>query len=472
MDPAPAPVVSFQWGALMMVMVITLFAGLVVGFVFLDMNKKHILENWVQYRCNPAIMPFASFLGKDTVSNFEYCIMNSQTSYIGFLLEPIYYLFGEVTTLLGDLTSSVDSIRSMITSIRGGFLGITGMVFGKMAGTTSEVVILFTRMRDILGRMMGSMTALMYGVNSATTVGQSMMNGPVGQVINFFCFDPATPIRLSDASVVPISSIAIGNVLEDGSVVTSTMVFDGSGAEMYDVSGVVVSGTHLLLDPMHDIWRPVASCGSVARPLGPRPPRKNIVCLNTDTHRIPVSGFTFRDFEEVSDSETVRLIHEVISAELNKGAFVPAALSCSYDTGLPGGAYVILADGGISALHSLQVGTVLKDGAVVTGVLQHDASDMDWVAQRRELAREPPRANDILLGDTLVLDPAGSGRWMRAKYLPGARSVPGPARAFHLCTSTGFFHLRDGLRVRDDQESYDPVTNEIRDALVAQSLKK
>ena len=46
---------------------------------FLIVGFNNIKNNWVQYRCNPMIIPFASFFGHDTADNFAQCVAQLQT---------------------------------------------------------------------------------------------------------------------------------------------------------------------------------------------------------------------------------------------------------------------------------------------------------------------------------------------------------------------------------------------------------
>jgi hypothetical protein len=54
---------------------------------------SNIKENWPLYRCNPIYMPLAD----DVNSNFIYCIQNMQTSYMGYLLQPLTFLTNSPT---------------------------------------------------------------------------------------------------------------------------------------------------------------------------------------------------------------------------------------------------------------------------------------------------------------------------------------------------------------------------------------
>ena len=44
-----------------------------------------IKKNWAKYRCNPLYMPLSDDIEKD----FVYCVQNTQTSFMGYLLQQL-----------------------------------------------------------------------------------------------------------------------------------------------------------------------------------------------------------------------------------------------------------------------------------------------------------------------------------------------------------------------------------------------
>ena len=73
------------------VILIFLVFGMLFAINILSVGIANIKKNWPLYRCNPTIMPFASFFGHDPKTNFTYCIQNMQSAYMGNILQPINY---------------------------------------------------------------------------------------------------------------------------------------------------------------------------------------------------------------------------------------------------------------------------------------------------------------------------------------------------------------------------------------------
>ena len=53
--------------------IIFLFIILIISSI-LALGLENMKENWDKYRCNPMAMPFAGYLGQDTMDNFVFCI--------------------------------------------------------------------------------------------------------------------------------------------------------------------------------------------------------------------------------------------------------------------------------------------------------------------------------------------------------------------------------------------------------------
>lgn len=55
-------------------LLIVVIFGLLFFSSILTNGLQDIKDNWPKYRCSPTYMPFASYLGYDTMENFSYCV--------------------------------------------------------------------------------------------------------------------------------------------------------------------------------------------------------------------------------------------------------------------------------------------------------------------------------------------------------------------------------------------------------------
>lgn len=162
---------------------VTVIAVLSSIYMFGLSQLSTIKKNWMQYRCNPIYMPLAGMVGDDIVSNFTKCTMKGFHDYAGFIMDPLMAEFSVVNDTLSEVTTTMTSMRSMFSGVRGGFLGIIGMVFGKIQNVMSQTQYTIIRMRTLMARIIGVLYSFIYIFYAGMQSGQSLVAGPVGQVM-------------------------------------------------------------------------------------------------------------------------------------------------------------------------------------------------------------------------------------------------------------------------------------------------
>lgn len=288
---------------LVIFVVATLTAMLAVCYTMILARVDEIKENWVQYRCNPMYMPFASFVGVDTAGNFMRCTTKSFQDYAGFILDPINQLFGTFLGMFSSIADSLNSMRSMFNGIRTAFLGIVTMIFGKLANTMASMQYLMIRIRTVFLRVSGVMFSMMNIMNTGISSGKSVINGPIGKTISFLCFAPETRVLLNDGRMKEMSAVSIGDVLKGGHTVTATYVLIGNDSQLFHLGDVLVTGSHRLASGLR-----VDECPDSILTMSKS---SLLYCLDTDTGILPLAnGMEFLDFEFDSPQnpfEAVRL---------------------------------------------------------------------------------------------------------------------------------------------------------------------
>jgi|688.fasta_scaffold00948_43 hypothetical protein len=274
---------------LIVVAVATFVALLAVCYTFILSSLDEIKKNWVQYRCNPVYMPFASLVGVDTAGNFMRCTTRSFQDYAGFIFDPINRLFSTFLEMFSSIADSLNSMRAMFNGIRTAFLGIVTMIFGKLANTIASMQYLMIRIRTVFLRVSAVMYSMLNIMNTGISSGKSVLNGPIGKTISFLCFAPETRIKMADGTVLGISDVEIGDVMEGGDTVTGLYVVTGNDVQLFRMRDVLVSGSHRLEDGIRVDEHPDAIFTSEKRNI--------LMCLDTDTGFMTVGGQKFRDFE-------------------------------------------------------------------------------------------------------------------------------------------------------------------------------
>jgi hypothetical protein len=178
-----------------------------------------------------------------------------QTNYMGNILQPINYNTTSLTNLAENFTEEINSIRKMFSQTRTFMGDIVENVFGVLLNMTIEYQKIFISLKDVMGKTIGIMTTLLFVLDGSFKSIQSLWNGPNGEIIKSVghCFHPNTKIKLLNGNFVNIHQIELGDILENGSKVISTMKLIKNNTdvfyEIYDrkyKQKIYVTGTHMV----------------------------------------------------------------------------------------------------------------------------------------------------------------------------------------------------------------------------------
>jgi hypothetical protein len=198
-------------------------------------------------------------LSDDMTSDFTYCIQNITSSFMGYLLQPLTFITSTLATLGGKFTDQINSIRQMFDKIRTFVSSIIQSIFGVFLNIIIEFQKIIMGMKDLIGKTIGILVTLMYVMDGSLKTMNSAWNGPSGQLVRALgkCFYPETKIKLKNGNIVTIKDINLGDVLENGSVVYSTMKIDNKNnkEDLYCIKekgvngeNIHVTGSHLVFD--------------------------------------------------------------------------------------------------------------------------------------------------------------------------------------------------------------------------------
>ena len=234
---------------------INLAFALYIAGVFYFSQLADIKANWPLYRCNPMYMPLAD----DMESNFVYCIQNMQTNMMGYLLQPITFLTSSMSNIMGGFLDDINMVRAMFDKIRTFIASIIQSVFGVFLNLIIEFQKITISIKDLIGKCIGILVTLIYVMDGSIKTMNSAWKGPTGQLVRALgkCFHPNTKIKLQNGKIVAMKDINLGDVLENGSIVESTMkicnklkpvplyIIKDSGINNEDI---YVTGSHLVFD--------------------------------------------------------------------------------------------------------------------------------------------------------------------------------------------------------------------------------
>lgn len=276
------------------------FIGQIIAMVYFR-AADDVKNNWPVYRCNPPYWVFS----EDISTDFNYCVQNTQTNTMGYLLQPINYLISNLTSVSGSLGDSLNNMRKMIANIRSFTTSIIKNIFGVFSNLIIEFQKILIAIKDMVGKIIGIVMVIMYVMDGSIKTMHSMWNGPPGDLVRSIgsCFHPDTKIKAKNGEIYAMKDLPLGIELEDGGKVFSVLKVDNPNKELLykinngiDDEPVYVTGEHFILDPETNKFIQVKNYKEAEWQTEVY--SNWFSCIITSNRRIPISKHIFWDWED------------------------------------------------------------------------------------------------------------------------------------------------------------------------------
>ena len=179
------------------------------------------------------------------------------------------------------------------------------------------------------------------------------------------CFHGKTLMTMNNGFEKAIQDLEVGDILANNNTITAKLKLDATNEKMFQLENVVVSGSHRV---KHDgKWilvkdHPLATPLVVPLVVPLSSTGSYIYCLNTSLKTIRVGNNKFADWDEVFDEELTELLYRIDSNET-------ADIHKYYDGGFFPDTKVEMENGESREISNLEIGTILKDGVKVVGLV-------------------------------------------------------------------------------------------------------
>jgi len=420
--------------------IITIVVVGIIGFsVYYSDTIKEVKKNWSKYRCQPSIMPFAFLYGHNTAENFQYCMGNIFQGSAMEVAGPFAGMIGSFAQTVGASMNGINSLRQSVATMGGGINVIFQDFTDRIKNFFFQLRLSAIRMKNLLTRMYTILFSIMYMGLSGMTAASNFGNTILFAFLDAFCFPPETEIDVKAKGKIPLYKVTIGDILADGSRVTAKFHFAGQGQQMVSLDKIQVSTNHYVYQEGN--WIKAVDHPD-AIPIGSYS-RNSLICLNTDTHRIPIGSYTFRDYDEgeEADEETMTFIEERLNG-------VPSSNKQSSNENNPvfhPDTEIKLEDGTILKARDLQVGDRLSTGAQIGGIVH------------KELREVCPINETTWMGSATLVWNKELHRWTRAASIVKPSLFSAPVIGIGLIALTNSqIELANGIRVRDYMELCSP----------------
>jgi hypothetical protein len=348
---------------------VALFLGLVFSLV--AVNREEISKNWSKYRYDPLYMFAAPLFKPDDdprsrmqfgVDNFKDAVnLNINNVFLRFL-QPVFSVFKIFLDAMNQTLGGLFNIRALIGKYWNAFNRMIDPFMRRFGSTFHQLRMTFTKLNHSFGKISGLVTSAVYAglstINTMTSFIDLMIKiiiiiliilvvivillffvfwpliplilsvvaiitftafgSEVGGMANTFCFDEKTRVLTKDRGAVPISEIRNGDILTNNAVVQGTMIFKTPSEDLYNLHGVIVSGSHIVFNSDNEPLFVHEHEESI--PIHPTP-ESTLYCLITSTHRIPILStrgvLEFADWEEISNDTDLIYWHKQVFETLN-----------------------------------------------------------------------------------------------------------------------------------------------------------
>lgn len=402
--------------------IITLFIFIVFSYCKIMQTKQPIVDDWANQRCKPQNMLLAGFInhpeGKTafeyTSENFQYCIQGILKNITGYALEPFQYMIQSITQIFNEMNESIQNIRKVIARLRNGLSDIAQDLMNRLLNIMIPIQKIFISLIDVFQKTQGTMTAGLYTMLGSYFTLQTIMGSimeliikilvalsiiivglwitpftwpaaasmssvfvaisiPLGIIAAFMkdvlhinssgipklrCFDEYTPITLLGGKKKYIKYINVGDMLMNGSYVTSKIKTTSEGLNMYKLNNVIVSETHLV--KYNHSWirvseHPEAKYISYNQPY--------LYCLNTSNKNIIINDIIFSDWDEINYSNFYKINKK------NKDVIFLGNIHEYLDDGFEENTKILLQEE-TKNIQDIKIGDLLYKGSKVYGIVE------------------------------------------------------------------------------------------------------
>lgn len=437
-----------------------------------------------------------------TGENFTNCVQTILQNIVGYALQPIYYAESLIHDTVSEVTSANNAIRSMFDKIRNSMKEITEDIMGRTLNITLPLIELIINIRDVMGKTVGTMTAALYTLLGSYLTLQTMVGAIMEMVFillialaslitatwigSFFfpplsaiaaaltafmiailvpyvlieivlsptiglpfpsppgvpskpsCFPGKTIMKLKDNDKKYLENLEIGDELWDGSIVTAILKLSSANQEIYNLNGLIVSGTHRVYhDDME--WITVAKHPRSVLIEDFREPY--LYCLNTNTKTIKFENNIFLDWDELDEMNLTDLRFNCIEQGFLPRDFKNSDIHRYLGIGIHEDMDIELEDGKSISIKDIEVNDILKFGEQVYGIVKIDTSKLKGIYEYYlEDGKKIKSSQHILIKDSDL----GT---INTANLSGLQ-IEKPKYLYHLLTNVGTYVI-NGVRIGD-----------------------
>ena len=157
-------------GAVGITIVLLIVFFLINSYLFININNAFYKKNWTQYRCDPAIIPFAGIINAPsdentmeyTFKNFSYCMNKILDDIVSFIMSPVIYVISVITAVYKAIEIMIIEIVRMFDYLRTAIMAIVSAVLGVVMNFLIPFQKLIIKLKVIYKKVHATTVTSMY----------------------------------------------------------------------------------------------------------------------------------------------------------------------------------------------------------------------------------------------------------------------------------------------------------------------
>jgi hypothetical protein len=367
-----------------------------------------------------------------TGDNFNFCIQGILQQITGYTIQPFTFLLSYITNIFNQLGKAINIIRDFFSKLRNNFTNIAENILSRILNMLIPMQEILIALQDSFSKGQAILTAGLYTALGSYYTLQSLLGAvtnliikiliimasmiilffiipftiPLGitlsgiflaisiplaiivvfmtQVLNIrtdlripglpkppSCFDKNTKIQMFNKSFKSIENIQCGDILMNNIKVTAKMKLNANDITMYELNGIIVSGSHRVM--YENKWIYVKDHPKNKVVLNYSEPY--LFCLNTTSKKINIKDLIFCDWDELYDNNLEKILNCKINQN-NKIIKETSNIHFYLDNGFTGETNINLENGIVKNINQIEIGDILVNNNIVYGLIEIDIKDL------------------------------------------------------------------------------------------------
>lgn len=361
---------------------VIVFIGGVIAIIILlvvpAVNKKldAMKSDWINKRCTPLYRTFPGMFGPPGMTseiNDAECSAAAHNASFSSNIGPIQGMIDSQTSGLNHIVQTAKNTQKMVLSIRDSIMSQVNDIYQKLYNMYKRIAYLFKVFAKLFYRIFETFTSLFETVQYAVWTLMSVWVGPIGGLVRAFCFSDNTFVKLSSNSIIKMSDVKIGDIIDNNCIVGVCLFKKTDGNQFYKLDDVYVSGMHIV--EYNGSFIRVHSHPNAIKVEYNIP---TISCLITDTGRFKIGNNYYSDYLGENTLETyLKLVTPLLEITDDLSKYENNALNL-----YPGFTQdsILRVDSGVKIITEIKIGDKIK-GKSIIGIVRYILEGSTFISE-------------------------------------------------------------------------------------------